>query len=55
MICSATANTERERERERERVTIFMDVNRRVAIKLLDILQDSLQTPGCNWILSQTN
>jgi hypothetical protein len=34
--------------RERERETIFINVGRRVAINLLDILQQSLQTPGCN-------
>ena len=49
------ALTHRERERERERETIFMNVNGRVAINLLDILQDSLQTPGYDCILSQTN
>jgi hypothetical protein len=44
---------ERERERERERETIFINVDRRVAINLLDILQQSLQTPGCNRKLSK--
>ena len=45
--------TQRERERERERETIFMDVGCRIAINLLEIFQQLLQTPGQNRKLNQ--
>ena len=43
----------RERERERERETILMNVNRRISINLLEILQQFLQSPRLRWNLSQ--
>ena len=43
----------RERERERERLTILMNVNRRISINLLEILQQFLQSPRLRWNLSQ--
>ena len=46
----------RERERGKgERYTIFMDVDWRVAINLLEIFQHSLQTPGHNRKLNQAS
>jgi hypothetical protein len=40
--------------RERERETILINVNRRISINLLKVLQQSLQTPGRNRKLIQT-
>lgn len=49
-ICLSACLWER---RERERETIFIDVNRRVVVDLLHILQNSSQTPRVNRELSQ--
>jgi hypothetical protein len=38
---------------ERERETVLMNVNRRISISLLEILQQFLQSQRPNWILNQ--
>ena len=43
------------RKGEKDRETIFMDIDWRVAINLLQIFQHSLQTPGRERKLNQTS
>ena len=52
-LCVCVCVCERERERERERETILKNVNRRISISLLEILQQFLQSPWRSRKLSQ--